>query len=64
MAETAAHIRNSLPAEDRAPLGILVGDVGEAGAIHSYGAAYGLRMPSALQTHIICADTAIPQPRR
>lgn len=42
MTETAAHIRDSLPPEDRAHLGILVGDAGEAGAIHLYGASYGL----------------------
>jgi len=52
MAETAAHIRDSLPAEDRAHLGILVGDAGEAGAIHLYGAAYGLPYAiSASNTH-------------
>ena len=31
MAETAALIRDSLPAEDRAHLGILIGDAGKAG---------------------------------
>jgi hypothetical protein len=42
MAATVAHVRDSLPPEDRAHLGILVGDAGEAGAIHLYGRAYGL----------------------
>jgi hypothetical protein len=42
MAETVAHIRDSLPREDRARLGILAGDAGEAGAINLYGAAYDL----------------------
>ena len=42
MAETAAHIRDSLPAEDRARLGILTGDAGEAAAINLYGQAFGL----------------------
>ncbi|MGD0457678.1 MAG: glycosyltransferase family 39 protein [Terriglobia bacterium] len=42
MAETVAHIRDSLPREDRARLGILAGDAGEAGAINLYGSAYGL----------------------
>jgi hypothetical protein len=54
MAETAAHIRDSLPAEDRAHLGILVGDAGQAGAIHFYGAAYGLPDAiSASNTHYL-----------
>lgn len=42
MAATAAQIRDSLPAEDRAHLGILTGDAGQAGAIWVYGARYGL----------------------
>jgi hypothetical protein len=42
MAETVAHIRDSLPREDRTRLGILAGDAGEAGAINLYGSAYGL----------------------
>ena len=46
MAETTAHIRDSLPAEDRAHWGILVADAGQAGAIHFYGAAY--RLPDAI----------------
>jgi len=54
MAETAAHIRDSLPAEDRAHLGILVGDAGQAGAIHFYGAVYGLPDAiSASNTHYL-----------
>ena len=39
---TVASIRNSLPAEDRAGLGILTGNYGEAGAVNLYGPAYGL----------------------
>lgn len=42
MTETIAGIRDSLPAADRAQLGILAGDAGEAGALNLYGPAYGL----------------------
>jgi 4-amino-4-deoxy-L-arabinose transferase-like glycosyltransferase len=42
LAETVANIRDSLPARDRARLGILAGDEGEAGAINLHGRAYGL----------------------
>jgi len=34
--------RDSLPAEDRAQLGIVAGNYGEAGAINLYGPQYGL----------------------
>lgn len=40
--ETVARIRDSLPAEERAHVGILAGDEGEAGAINLYGPAHGL----------------------
>lgn len=40
--KTVARIRDSLPAQQRAALGILAGDVGEAGAVDLYGPAYGL----------------------
>lgn len=39
---TTAEIRDSLPASDRAHLGILAGNYGEAGAINLYGSKYGL----------------------
>lgn len=39
---TVAQIRDSLPAQDRARLGILAGDEGETGAVNLYGPAYGL----------------------
>jgi hypothetical protein len=42
MVETVAKIRDSLHAEERAYVGILAGDEGEAGAINLYGPAYGL----------------------
>jgi Dolichyl-phosphate-mannose-protein mannosyltransferase len=42
LVETVAKIRDSLPAEERARLGILAGDEGEAGAVNLYGQAYGL----------------------
>lgn len=42
MVETVANIRDFLPPEERAHVGILAGDEGEAGAINLYGRAYGL----------------------
>jgi hypothetical protein len=42
LVETVAKVRDSLPAQDRARLGILAGDEGEAGAVNLYGPAYGL----------------------
>jgi hypothetical protein len=42
MTEAVAHVRDSLPADDRAHLGILAGDAGEAGALNLYGPTYGL----------------------
>ena len=46
LVETVALIRDSLPAEDRAHLGILTSNYGEAGAVNLYGPQYGL--PSAI----------------
>jgi hypothetical protein len=40
--ETVARIRDRLPATDRAHLGILAGNYGEAGAINLYGPMHGL----------------------
>jgi hypothetical protein len=42
LVETIAKVRDSLPAQDRAHLGILAGNYGEAGAIDLYGPRYGL----------------------
>lgn len=42
LVQTVAGIRDSLPAADRAQLGILAGNYGEAGALNLYGPAYGL----------------------
>ncbi len=42
LVETVAKIRESLPVEEQARLGILAGDDGEAGAVNLYGPAYGL----------------------
>jgi hypothetical protein len=39
---TVAHVRDSLPAEDRSEVGVLAADEGEAGAVNMYGRAYGL----------------------
>ncbi len=42
MVAQVARIRDSLPVEDRARLGILAGDEGTAGAVNLYGPAHGL----------------------
>ncbi len=42
LVQTVARIRDSLPAQDRARLGILTGNYGEAGAINLYGPNHGL----------------------
>jgi 4-amino-4-deoxy-L-arabinose transferase-like glycosyltransferase len=42
LVETVGKIRDSLPAQDRARLGILAGNYGEVGAIDLYGPRYGL----------------------
>ena len=42
LVETVAQIRDKLSAEDRAHLGVLAGNYGEAGAINLYGSNYGL----------------------
>jgi Dolichyl-phosphate-mannose-protein mannosyltransferase len=42
LVETVARVRDSLPSAERARLGILAVNYGEAGAINLYGPAYGL----------------------
>ena len=42
LAATVAKIRDSLPAQEQAKIGILAGDDGEAGAANLYGGPYGL----------------------
>jgi Dolichyl-phosphate-mannose-protein mannosyltransferase len=42
LTQTVVQIRDSLPEPDRARLGILVGNYGEAGALNLYGPQYGL----------------------
>jgi 4-amino-4-deoxy-L-arabinose transferase-like glycosyltransferase len=46
---TVAHVRDGLGAEDRAQLGVLAGNYGEAGALNLYGPGYGL--PRAMSGH-------------
>ncbi len=45
LVQKVAQIRDSLSPEDRAHLGILAANYGEAGAIELYGASYGLPQP-------------------
>jgi len=42
LVKTVADIRDSLPQEDRAHLGVMAGNYGEAGAIDLYGGDFGL----------------------
>ncbi|HEY1467460.1 MAG TPA: glycosyltransferase family 39 protein [Candidatus Acidoferrum sp.] len=42
LAETAAKIRDTLPVQEQARLGILASDEGENGAVNLYGPGYGL----------------------
>jgi hypothetical protein len=42
LAATVAQVRDSLPAADRAAVGVMAADEGEAGAVNLYGPAYGL----------------------
>ena len=42
LAETVAKIRDGIPQNERARLGILAGNYGEAGALNLYGPQYGL----------------------
>ena len=42
LVETIARIHDSLPPNERARVGILAGNYGEAGAINLYGSRYGL----------------------
>ena len=63
MTATVAQIRDSLSATDRAQLGILAGDAGEAGALNLYGPAYGLPRASAARTRTGCVAMAIEHRR-
>ena len=48
LVKTVAGIRDSLPAEQRANMGVLVGNYGEQGAIEIFGPAYNLPPPISL----------------
>ncbi|MDR3717566.1 MAG: glycosyltransferase family 39 protein [Bryobacteraceae bacterium] len=61
LVQTVANIRDSLPASDRAQLGILAGNYGEAGALNLYGAAYGLpRAMSGIDSYWLRGYTVPP----
>jgi 4-amino-4-deoxy-L-arabinose transferase-like glycosyltransferase len=42
LAATVAHVRDSLPSEERSSVGVLAADEGQAGAVNLYGRPYGL----------------------
>jgi hypothetical protein len=48
LVKAVAGVRDSLPAEERASVGVLVGNYGEAGAIEILGPAYQLPRPISL----------------
>ena len=61
LVQTVAGIRDSLPAADRAQLGILAGNYGEAGALNLYGPAYGLpRAMSGIDSYWLRGYTTPP----
>jgi hypothetical protein len=45
LVKTVAGVRDSLPPEQRASVGVVVGNYGEQGAIEIFGPAYGLPVP-------------------
>ena len=55
LAATVAHLRDSVPASDRAALRVMAADQGEAGAVSLYGRAYGLpRAISGMNSNWLC----------
>jgi hypothetical protein len=62
MVKTVAGIRDSLPAEQRDHVGVLVGNYGEAGAVEILGQAYGLPMPISMTNSAWLRGYPTPQP--
>ncbi len=62
MVKNVAGIRDSLPAEQQASTGILVGNYGEQGAIEMFGPAYHLPLPISRTNSAWLRGYPIPQP--
>ncbi len=62
LVRTVASIRNSLPADQRAHLGITTGNYGEYGAIEILGPAYGLPAPIGTTNSEYLRGYPTPQP--
>lgn len=63
LVQTVAQVRDSLPPGQRAALGILAGNYGEAGAITLYGPSYGLPTPSSGANSFWARGYGDPPPR-
>jgi hypothetical protein len=62
LVQTVAQIRDSLPADQQAHLGITTGNYGEYGAIEILGAAYGLPQPIGTTNSEYLRGYPTPQP--
>jgi hypothetical protein len=62
LVKTVAGIRDSLPAEERAKVGVTVGNYGEQGAVEILGPAYGLPMPISLTNSAWLRGYPMPPP--
>jgi hypothetical protein len=62
LVSTVAGIRDSLPPDQQADLGILVGNYGEQGAIEILGPAYGLPAPISMTNSAWLRGYPTPQP--
>ena len=62
LVKTVAGIRDSLTPEQRASVGVLVGNYGEAGAIEMLGPAYRLPLPISMTNSAWLRGYPTPQP--
>jgi hypothetical protein len=62
LTKTVAGIRDSLPPEQRASVGVIVGNYGEEGAIEILGRAYGLPHPIGMNNSAWLRGYPTPQP--
>jgi hypothetical protein len=62
LVKTVAEVRDSLPADQRSNIGILVGNYGEQGAIELLGPAYGLPAPISMTNSAWLRGYHTPQP--
>jgi hypothetical protein len=63
LVRTVAQIRDSLPADQQASLGIIVANYGEQGAIEMLGAAYHLPLPISMTNSAWLRGYPVPTPR-